>query len=136
MAEGKAIFDRAITNQDIDDALAVFNKALAKSTSSNQISQSNQLYHLRGLCYFRLRQFEQAEKDFQEAVMVSDDKSKPVFYNSLGKCKMQLALNDPAVVSLSLFSTNKRSNALKRCFSSAIEVTARPSSILGWFTER
>lgn len=59
--------------------------------------------------------------------MVSDDKSKPLFYNSLGKCKMQLALKDPAIVHLILFSMKRPSNALKRSYSSAIEAMERRS---------
>jgi hypothetical protein len=46
--------------------------------------------------------------------MVSDDKSKPLFYNSLGKCKMQLALKDSAIVNFILLSTKRLSNVLKR----------------------
>jgi hypothetical protein len=57
MNEGKTILDRAVTSQDIDEALTIFNKALTKSTSTNQISQANYLYHMRGLCYFRLKQY-------------------------------------------------------------------------------
>ena len=57
MNEGKTILERAVTNQDIDEALAIFNKALTKATSTNQISQANHLYHMRGLCYFKIKQY-------------------------------------------------------------------------------
>ena len=65
MAEGKSILDKAIIPPEIQDALAIFNKAIIKASNNNQVPQVNQLYHLRGLCYFKLKQFEQAEKDFQ-----------------------------------------------------------------------
>ena len=55
----------------------------------------NQLYHYRGLCYFRLENYESAEKDFQEAISISDDRSKVQFYNSLGKCKVAMGSEDP-----------------------------------------
>ena len=35
-----------------------------------------------------------AEKDFQEAISISDDKSKIQFYNSLGKCKVEMSVYD------------------------------------------
>ncbi len=74
----------------------------------------NQLYHMRGLCYFKLKQYELAEKDFQEAILISDDKSKIIFYNSLGKCKMAIAQKDPNAVIFVLFSFNRRSNAFRK----------------------
>ena len=92
----------------------MFNKAISKANNNNQVPQVNQLYHMRGLCHFRLNQFEQAEKDFQEAILMSDEKSKVVFYHSLGKCKVQLAQKDPIVVKNYLFSMNKLSNASKK----------------------
>lgn len=95
MSEGKIVLDKAIINHDLEEALDIFNRAINKINSSNQTSQSNQLYHLRGQCYFKLKQFEQAERDFQEAILMSDEKSKPLFYSSLGRCKMQLAQKDP-----------------------------------------
>ena len=97
MNEGKTLLDRAVIASDIEDALKVFDRAISRNSNS-QFPQANQLMHLRGQCHFRLRQFEQAEKDFQEAILISDDKNKVTFYNSLGKCKMQLALKDSLLV--------------------------------------
>ncbi len=65
MAEGKTALDKANTPHEIEEALNTFHKAISKTNANNQISQANQLYHLRGLCHFKLRQFEQAEKDLQ-----------------------------------------------------------------------
>jgi tetratricopeptide (TPR) repeat protein len=69
---------------------------------------------MRGLCHFKLQQFEQAEKDFQEAILMSDEKSKVLFYHSLGKCKVQLAIKDPIIVRLLLFSMKRQSSASKK----------------------
>lgn len=69
---------------------------------------------MRGLCYFKLKQYDFAEKDFQEAILISDDKSKIIFYNSLGKCKMAMAQKDPNAVIIMLFSSNKQSSASKK----------------------
>jgi len=90
--------------------------------------QTNQLFHMRGQCYFKLKQYEMAEKDFQEAILISDDKNKIIFYNSLGKCKMAMAQKDPSFVSFFLFSFNKLLNASKKCWNSAIEQMDKPSS--------
>ena len=100
IADGKALFDRAIMPQEIEDALGLFNKAIAKTASNNQVPQVNQLHHMRGLCHFKLQRFELAEKDFQEAILMSDEKSKQAIYHSLGKCKIQLATKDPLIVKL------------------------------------
>lgn len=91
----------------------------------------NQLYHMRGLCFFKLKQYEPAEKDFQEAILISDDKSKAVFYNSLGKCKMAMAAKDSNMVKILLFSSNKQSSASKRFWNSAIELMEKLFSTLG-----
>jgi len=98
MAEGKSILDKAILAPEVEDALSIFNRAIGKASNNSQVPQVNQLHHLRGLCYFKLKQFELAEKDFQEAILMSDDKSKVAIYHSLGKCKMQLAHKDPLIV--------------------------------------
>jgi tetratricopeptide (TPR) repeat protein len=136
MTEGKIVLDKAIINHDFEEALNIFTKAINKSNSSNQTSQTNQLHHLRGQCYFKLKQFEQAEKDFQEAILMSDDKSKLLFYSSLGKCKMQLALKDPVHVPPLSFSTKKPSNASKKFWNSATERMEKPSSTWESFTGR
>jgi tetratricopeptide (TPR) repeat protein len=107
MTEGKAMLDKAVGTAEIEEALGLFNKAISKASVNTQVPQVNQLYHLRGQCHFRLGQHEQAEKDFQEAILMSDDKNKGPFYQSLGKCKMQLALKDPIVVPIPLRSMNK-----------------------------
>ena len=98
MAEGKNLLEKAVHTQEIEDALNIFNRAIAKASNNSQVPQVNQLHHQRGLCYFKLKQFELAEKDFQEAILMSDDKNKLAIYHSLGKCKMQLALKDPLIV--------------------------------------
>ena len=59
-AEGKSILDKAIIPPQIEDALAIFNKAINKASTNNQVPQVNQLYHLRGMCHFKLKQFELA----------------------------------------------------------------------------
>ena len=91
---------------------------------------TNQLFHMRGQCYFKLKQYELAEKDFQEAILISDDKNKIIFYNSLGKCKMAMAQKDSSFVNFSRFSSNKLLNASKKFWNSAIELMAKLSSTL------
>ena len=101
MSEGKMLMEKAVTNSEIEEALGIFNRALAKVGGGSQMPQINQLYHMRGQCHFKLKQYDLAEKDFQEAILISDDKSKVVFYNSLGKCRAQMAYKDPAMVVIS-----------------------------------
>ena len=57
MAEGKNLLEKAVITQEIEDALNIFNKALTKASNNSQVPQVNQLHHLRGLCYFKLKQF-------------------------------------------------------------------------------
>ena len=65
-----------------------------------QVPHVHMIYHLRGQCHFKLKQHEKAEKDFQEAILMSDEKSKGPIYHSLGKCKVQLAFKDPIYVKI------------------------------------
>lgn len=69
----------------------MFTSAIAKAATS-QVLFLNQIYHLKGLCEFKLKRYEKAERDFQQAITISDDKNKIELYNSLGKCKLQQAL--------------------------------------------
>jgi tetratricopeptide (TPR) repeat protein len=102
---------------------------------SAQMPHINQLYHMRGLCYFKLKLYDFAEKDFQEAILISDDKSKIIFYNSLGKCKMAIANKDPNAVTFILFSSKKQSNVFRRCWSLVIELMDKLFSTLGLYIE-
>ena len=72
----------------------MFSKAINRSLNA-QVLHLNHIYHYRGLCYFQLKDYDSAERDFQEAIRISDDKSKVQFYNSLGKCKVEMGTYDP-----------------------------------------
>lgn len=37
----------------------------------------------------KLKRYDRAERDFQQAISMSDDKAKIELYNSLGKCKLE-----------------------------------------------
>ncbi len=65
MSEGKMQLEKAVEPREVEEALSTFNRAIAKIAGSSQVPHLNQLYHMRGLCYFRLKQYELAEKDFQ-----------------------------------------------------------------------
>jgi isochorismate synthase EntC len=64
MAEGKLLYEKAISVSDLEEALKIFASAISKSSSA-QILHLNHIYHLRGLCQFKLKQYEKAERDFQ-----------------------------------------------------------------------
>lgn len=42
----------------------MFTSAIAKAATS-QVLFLNQIYHLKGLCEFKLKRYEKAERDFQ-----------------------------------------------------------------------
>jgi len=65
LTEGKVILDKATTDLELEEALSIFNKLISKTASGSQVPHANQLYHMRGLCYFKLKRLELAEKDFQ-----------------------------------------------------------------------
>ena len=134
IAEGKTLLDRASLPSEIETALELFNKVILKANMSMQVPQISQLYHLRGLSQFKLNQFELAEKDFQEAILMSEEKSKGPFYHSLGKCKIQLAQKDPIIVLTFLFSMKRPSSAFRKSWTSAAELTGKPSSTWAWST--
>ena len=60
MSEGKMLLEKANDPHEIEEALGIFNKAITKIAGSPQMPHINQLYHMRGLCYFKLRQYELA----------------------------------------------------------------------------
>jgi hypothetical protein len=45
--------------------MAVFHRTLNKIANNPHVPYVNQLYYMRGMCQFKLRQWELAEKDFQ-----------------------------------------------------------------------
>jgi isochorismate synthase EntC len=59
MTEGKLLYEKATCNSDYEDALRLFSSAISKSSSA-QILHLNHIYHLRGLCEFKLKQYERA----------------------------------------------------------------------------
>ena len=64
MTEGKILYEKAITIYDFEEASILFTNAISKSSSA-QILHLNHIFHLRGLCEFKLKNFEKAEQDFQ-----------------------------------------------------------------------
>ena len=65
IVEAKMLFEKANSPSDVEEALMVINSAIIKATGSLQMPHMNQLYHMRGLCFFKLKQYELAEKDYQ-----------------------------------------------------------------------
>lgn len=53
------------------------------------------LHYYRGLCYLNLGQLEKAERDFIEGINLADEKGKVQIYNCLGRCKVEMADDDP-----------------------------------------
>ena len=68
----------------------MFNKGISK-LSSTHIANTHLLYYYRGLCYFKLKELEKAEKDFLEGISQADDKSKVPILHSLGKVKLEMS---------------------------------------------
>lgn len=64
MTEGKLMYEKALYPEDYEEALKVFTQAISKSSSA-QILHLNHIYHLRGLCEFKLKNYDKAERDFQ-----------------------------------------------------------------------
>ena len=103
LTEGKALYEKAKTSADYLSILLILNKGISKLTSTH-ITNANMLLYYRGLCYFNLKEYEKAEKDFNEGIsVVVDEKIKPLFYNSLGKCKFAMSEQDPLFVRIILF---------------------------------
>lgn len=97
LTEGKIMLDRASSELDFTEALQVFNKAILK-ISSIQVANTYLLYYYRGLCYMNLKQYVKAERDFVEGLGITDDKGKVQLFNSLGKCKSEMSIEDPSYV--------------------------------------
>ena len=108
ITEGKAHLDRG-GEEEFELAVSAFSRGLTRCGPGSQSALTNQLHHLRGLAQLRLRRFTEAEKDFQEAILTADDKSKIGFYSSLGKCRMEMAASGESnMVRLRLFRTKKQ----------------------------
>jgi len=58
------MYEKALYPEDYEEALKVFTQAISKSSSA-QILHLNHIYHLRGLCEFKLKNYDKAERDFQ-----------------------------------------------------------------------
>ena len=63
--EAKLLLDKATTDQEVQEALSIFNKLISKANTGAQMPHANQLFHMRGQCYFKLKKLQLAEKDFQ-----------------------------------------------------------------------
>ena len=65
------LFEKASSPTDYQAILLIMNKGISKR-SSNHISNSHLLLYYRGMCYFNLKEFEKAEKDFTEGITVTE----------------------------------------------------------------
>lgn len=63
LIEGKIQFEKSETESDFMSTLTIFSKGISKLASTH-LSNAYLLLYYRGLCYFKLRQFEKAERDF------------------------------------------------------------------------
>eukprot|EP00919_Chromeraceae_sp_WS-2016_P026692 GHVR01063421.1.p1 GENE.GHVR01063421.1~~GHVR01063421.1.p1 ORF type:complete len:111 (-),score=9.11 GHVR01063421.1:2573-2905(-) len=95
MNEGKNLYDKASTASEIEESMNLFTKAILKA-SSPHVLHLNHIFYMRGQCHMKLKHYEEAERDFQEAIAISDDKSKVLFYNVLGKCIVEMYNSDPS----------------------------------------
>ena len=71
--------------------------AIDKSANCQGLNINN-IYNFRGQAYFKLKNFEKADKDFNEAIHLSDEKSKIPFINSLGRCRIEMSNGDPILI--------------------------------------
>lgn len=88
--EGRSKLEKSRTNEGLMEAVDCFTIAIEKSATCQNISL-NSIYNLRGQTYFKLGNFERADKDFNEAIHLSDEKGKIPYLNSLGKCKIEVS---------------------------------------------
>lgn len=54
------LFEKANSDAEVETVLVLINRAITKATSSLQMPHMNQLYHMRGMCYFKLKLYELA----------------------------------------------------------------------------
>lgn len=92
--EGRLKLEKSKSDEGILEAIDCFNIAIEKSSNCQGINVNN-IYNMRGQAYFKLKNYEKAEKDFNEAIHHSDEKSKIPFLNSLGKCKIEMSNGEP-----------------------------------------
>jgi len=90
LAEGRSKLEKSRTNEGLMEAVDCFTIAIKKSATCQNINL-NSIYHLRGQAFLRLGNYERADKDFNEAIHLSDEKSKIPYLNSLGKCKIEVS---------------------------------------------
>ena len=58
--EIKALLEKANSDSDIDKIIVIINRSIIKTTASLQMAYMNQLYHMRGLCHMKVKQYEMA----------------------------------------------------------------------------
>lgn len=74
-----------------------FTIAIEKSATCQNINL-NSIYNLRGQAFLRLGNYERADKDFNEAIHLSDEKSKIPYLNALGRCKIEVSSGEVLLI--------------------------------------
>jgi tetratricopeptide (TPR) repeat protein len=113
LTDAKNIVERGSSDEDFNEALQMLNKAINKAASV-QVSNTYHLYYYRGICYLNLKELEKAERDFIESSSLADEKGKVQIYSCLGRCKVEMAEEDPSYVNLHLFSLMKPSSVTRK----------------------
>lgn len=55
LTEAKVLLDKATTDQEVEEALNIFNRLISKTNVGAQMPHANQLFHMRGQCHFKLK---------------------------------------------------------------------------------
>jgi tetratricopeptide (TPR) repeat protein len=85
--EGKKIMNTCSSEAEIEVAIEYFTKAIDLLRLSSSYHNASKFFSSRGNAYMKVKKFEEAEKDFNNAI-AQDGKNSSSYLNSLGKCKL------------------------------------------------
>jgi tetratricopeptide (TPR) repeat protein len=88
--EGKKIINTSASEADIYRAIDKFSEAIKLLREGSYTHNASKFYSSRGNAFMRIKRFEEAEKDFNNAI-AQDGKNSSSYLNSLGKCKLEMS---------------------------------------------
>ena len=78
-----------IKNHKLKDSIQLLNDVI------NRDNQNFDAFHLRGICFLRLSEYENAKKDFNKAIFIKPN--FPEVYNNLGLLNFNNGENETAI---------------------------------------